>query len=92
MSNVLLESAATGRFIITTDNPGCEETVVDGKTGYIYRGGDVDAFVEAIKRFLNLPNSERKKMGEEGRKHIESFSRENVIAAYSQEINELLKK
>ena len=29
MSNVLLESASSGRFLITTNNPGCQETVDD---------------------------------------------------------------
>ena len=45
MSNVLLESASSGRFLITTDNPGCQETVEDGKTGYIYHGGNVEELV-----------------------------------------------
>ena len=92
MSNVLLESASSGRFLITTDNPGCQETIEDGKTGFIYHGEDVDALVDAIKRFLALPNETRKKMGEAGRQRVkDTFSREIVVEAYKSKIKELLK-
>lgn len=91
MSNVLLESASSGRFLITTNNPGCQETVEDGKTGYIYHGGNVDELVEAIKRFLELPNGQRKLAGELGRKRmISTFSRNIVVNAYKEEIARLV--
>lgn len=93
MSNVLQESASSGRFLITTDNPGCQETVEDGKTGFIYHGGDVDALVDTIKKFLAMPNSERKAAGELGRKRMETmFSRTIVINAYKEEISRILAK
>lgn len=93
MSNVLLESASMGRFIITTNNPGCHETLEHEKTGFIYQGGNVDALVATIERFLAMPNETRQKMGEEGRERVKAlFSREFVIKAYKEKINELLKK
>lgn len=93
MSNVLLESASMGRFIITTNNPGCQETLEHEKTGFIYQGGNVDALVETIERFLAIPNETRQKMGEAGRERVKAqFSREFVIKAYKEKINELLKK
>lgn len=91
MSNVLQESASSGRFLITTNNPGCQETVENDKTGYIYKGGDVDALVHTIERFLALPNSQRKMAGELGRKRMEEkFSRKIVINVYREEINNIL--
>lgn len=91
MSNVLQESASSGRFLITTNNPGCQETVEDGITGYIYQGGNVDALVKTIERFLSLPNSRRKEAGELGRKRMEEhFSRKIVINAYKEEIKRIL--
>ena len=91
MSNVLLESASSGRFLITTNNPGCQETVEDDKTGYIYQGGNVDALVHKIERFLALPNSQRKMAGELGRERmVELFSRKIVIKAYKEEISRIL--
>ncbi len=92
MSNVLLESASSGRPIISTDNPGCMETFIDGETGFIYHGGDVDALCEQIRKFLALPNDERKTMGKKGREYIKSnFSRKIVIEAYLEKINSLCK-
>lgn len=91
MSNVLLENASSGRLIITTDNPGCMETVNDGVTGFIYPGGNVDELVAKIETVVHeMTNDERKTMGLEGRKKIEKeFSREIVIDAYLGKIKEL---
>lgn len=87
MSNVLLENASSGRFIITTDNPGCCETVINGESGYIYHGGDVDGLIKTIEKFLRLDNLLRKSMGLKGRDYIENkFSREIVIKAYKEKI------
>ena len=93
MSNVLLENASSGRLIITTDNPGCKETVKDCVSGFIYHGGDVDQLIEKIEMVVrDLPNSVRKQMGLEGRKLVErQFSRNIVINAYMTEIGEILK-
>ena len=92
MSNVLLESASSGRPIISTDNPGCQETFIDGETGLLYHGGDVDALCEQIKKFLAMPNEERKSMGKKGREYIKSnFSRDIVIKAYLEKIDSLCK-
>lgn len=91
MSNVLLENAASGRFLITTDNPGCQETVVDGESGFIYHGGNADALVETVEKFLKLDNETRKKMGLVGRKYVEdNFSREIVVEAYKEKIKKII--
>ncbi len=91
MSNVLLESASSGRPIISTDNPGCMETFIDGETGFMYHGGDVDDLYEKIEEFLATPNEKRREMGEKGREYIkENFSREIVIDAYMKKIKELI--
>ena len=91
MSNVLLENASSGRFLITTDNPGCQETVKHGETGYIYHGGDVDALVEVIERFLAMDNEVRQSMGQAGREYVkENFSRQIVVDAYLGKIKKIL--
>lgn len=91
MSNVLLENASSGRVLITTDNPGCRETVIDGESGFIYHGGDIGALVKAIEEFLALSNKTRKTMGTIGRNHVENhFSRDIVVKAYKEKIKELV--
>ena len=91
MSNVLLENASSGRPIITTDNPGCKETVDDGVNGFIYHGGNVDELIGRITHFVyEMTNEERKQMGLQGRTKVErEFSREVVIKTYLDKIGEL---
>ncbi len=91
MSNVLLESGSSGRPIISTDNPGCKETFIDGETGFLYHGGNVGELVDKIEQFLAMSNEHRRDMGLKGRAYIkENFSREIVIDAYIKKINELV--
>lgn len=93
MSNVLLESASSGRPLITTDNPGCQETVKDNESGYIYHGGNVNELCKTIEKFLQMPNEERRKMGEAGRCYIEkNFSREVVIKAYLEQVEKIIER
>jgi glycosyltransferase involved in cell wall biosynthesis len=44
----VLEAMATGRAIITTDAPGCRETVTDGINGFLVPVGDIEQLVEKI--------------------------------------------
>lgn len=91
MSNVLLETASSGRPIITTDNPGCRETVTENQSGFIYTGGDLKQLCACIERFLRMDNDDRRRMGECGRKHVKQhFSREIVIDAYLKRIEQIL--
>jgi glycosyltransferase involved in cell wall biosynthesis len=46
----LIESAAAGRPIITTDMPGCRDVVRDGKEGLLVPAGDIEAAALAIAR------------------------------------------
>jgi glycosyltransferase involved in cell wall biosynthesis len=48
----VLEAMAKGRPIITTDTPGCRETVKDGKNGFLVPCGDVEKMVEAMDWML----------------------------------------
>ncbi len=83
MSNVILEAAATGRPVITTDHPGCREGVDDGETGYIIPIKDSNALVKAVKKFLSLSPKEREEMGLRGRQKMErEFDRNIVTNAY----------
>ena len=90
MSNVLLESSASGRPIITTDRSGCREIVDDGISGFIVEQKNSKDLIEKIEKFLKLSNEEKKIMGLCGRKKVEAeFDRQIVVDAYIQEINKL---
>jgi glycosyltransferase involved in cell wall biosynthesis len=51
----VLEAMATGRAVITTDAPGCRETVIDGDNGYLVPVADATALAQAMLRFLDHP-------------------------------------
>ncbi len=51
----VLEAMAMGRAVITTDAPGCRETVQDGVNGFLVRPRDVGSLVEAMERFILDP-------------------------------------
>lgn len=92
MANVLLESAASGRPLITTDMPGCGETVDDGVTGFVVKPQNSNDLKEKIERFIALSHEEKRNMGIAGRKKMErEFDRKIVTEAYISEINKILK-
>ena len=87
LSNVLLESAASGRPIITTDRSGCREVVEDGVNGYVVKQQDSQDLIDKIEKFLSLSVDERKAMGLAGRAKVErEFNREIVIQKYVEEM------
>ena len=81
MSNVLLEAAASGRTLITSDIPGCREAVENCVTGYLCPAKDTDALYDAMQRFAKQPESWRAEMGRRGRERMErKFSKNAVVA------------
>lgn len=65
-----LEALATGRAIVTTDAPGCRETVVDGENGLLVPPADADALLAAMRRFMVEPELANR-MGEASRQLAE---------------------
>ncbi|HEY0846164.1 MAG TPA: glycosyltransferase family 4 protein [Noviherbaspirillum sp.] len=51
----ILEAMAIGRAVITTDAPGCRETVVDGDNGFLVPIRSASALATAMARFLEKP-------------------------------------
>lgn len=51
----VLEAMATGRAIITTDSPGCRETVVDRENGLLVQPGDAADLARAMRQLLDSP-------------------------------------
>ena len=83
LSNVCLEAAACGRLVVTTDVPGCRETVIPGETGLLFKSKDKNAAYNALVEILSITSSEREHMGRQGRKYVEeNFNRESVVRIY----------
>lgn len=74
----VLEAMAMGRPIITTDAPGCRETVNDGVNGFLVPVKSVEILVEAMEKFI-LDPSLINSMGKASRKLAENkFNVHNV--------------
>ena len=67
----VLEAMAIGRAVITTDVPGCRDTVEDGINGYLVPAQDVAALANAMNRCLVL-NAPLEAMGAASRDLVES--------------------
>lgn len=79
----LLEGAAMGKPLITTNNVGCRDTVTNGVTGFLCQPRNAEDLATALESFLKMTKSEQNQMGEKSREKIEKeFDERIVIEAY----------
>lgn len=77
---VLLEAAAAGKPIVTTDMPGCREVVINGENGLLVPPKNAESLAAALTRLLLDPES-RISMGKRGRLLAEEkFGLDSIIA------------
>ena len=89
-SNVLLEGAASGRPLITTDHPGCREAVKEGITGFLVNTQDADDLYDKVKKMYELSCEDRRLMGLKGRSYMENtFDRKIVVRIYRERLSKL---
>jgi len=87
-SNVLLESASTGRPILASNVTGCKETFDEGISGIGFEAKSVKSLIDAIQKFLDLPYEKKRQMGIAGRKKMEQeYDRKIVTNAYLEQIS-----
>ncbi len=79
LPKALVEAAASGRAIVTTDVPGCREVVSDGENGLLVGCRNVDALAEAIRTLVEDADL-RQRMGAQGPVHAQRFDLHHVIA------------
>jgi glycosyltransferase involved in cell wall biosynthesis len=84
----LLEAAAMGRPIITTNSIGCRETVDDGVSGYLCIPSDSVDLSKKMERLIQLNDTQRYEMGRCGRKKMETqFDEQIVVQKYLEVIS-----
>jgi glycosyltransferase involved in cell wall biosynthesis len=87
----LIEAAAAGRAIVTTDMPGCREVVTHGINGLLVPPRDPDALAAAIQSLLG-DHARRAAMGQAGRLRAEAeFSVHDVVRRHLQLYDELAR-
>ncbi len=92
LPKTLIEAAACGRPIVTTDHPGCRDAIEDGVTGLLVPVRDAGALADALQRLIENPE-ERGAMGRAGRALAErEFAIERVVDAHMAIYDELLDR
>jgi glycosyltransferase involved in cell wall biosynthesis len=88
---ILIEAAASGRPIVTTDAPGCRELVRPGINGIIVPSRDTTSLVGALRFLIEHPEM-RVSMGANNRQiAVQEFSQELVIAQFMAVYRDLLR-
>ena len=86
----LIEAAAMGRPIITTDAVGCREMVDDGVNGYLCKPRDALDLAAKMEKMIALSPEARAQMGGFGRQKVErGFDEKIVIKKYFEAIAEI---
>ena len=88
----LVEAAACGRVVVTTDVPGCRDAIEPNKTGLVVPFNNAVALADAIK-YLAENHEVRKRMGAAGRVLAENdFAIEKIVTEHIEIYQKLLDK
>lgn len=86
MANTNLECAASGRPLITSNIPGCKESVVEG-SGFLCESRNTESLYKTMKKMILTDRKDREQMGLAGREHMENvFDKKIVVAETIKEI------
>ncbi|MFS1439382.1 glycosyltransferase family 4 protein [Shewanella sp. 10N.286.48.A6] len=89
----LLEAAAMGKPIVTTDNIGCRETVDHAVNGFLCDVRSTESLTKSLDMMINLSHEERLTMGKASRAKVErEFDEKIVINKYLSVIESMLKR
>lgn len=88
----LVEAAACGRAVVTTDHPGCRDAIRADESGLLVPVKNAVALADAIQKLVESPEL-RRWMGEAGRALAEeAFAIEKVVDQHLQIYEELLSE
>lgn len=92
MSRALLEGAAMGKPLVSSDVPGCRELVEEGVTGALAKPRDAASLAEAMERIARTPADRLRQFGMAARERVErDFGEEVVLRAYLDVLDEILR-
>ena len=89
---VSVEAQSMGKPIIATNIGGSKETVINKKTGFLYKHDDPRELAKTLNTVIQLSPDELKSMGNEGRKNItKKFDVEIMCQSNLKEYKKLIK-
>ncbi|CAM6540851.1 glycosyltransferase family 4 protein [Enterobacter hormaechei] len=87
----LMEAASMGKPLVTTDNVGCRNVVIEGVTGYLCQVKNVDSLVDAMRNLIQLSPEARNEMGTKGREFmLRRFDEKIIISDYYKAIEKYI--
>ncbi len=86
----VLEAMARGLVVLISDIPGMREVVKEGKNGYFFKPGDMNAMRKILNDLIKNP-SKVKRISLNNLSHIRNFLKENQIIKYVVLYNEMLR-
>jgi glycosyltransferase involved in cell wall biosynthesis len=86
---ILIESASTGKPIITTNRPGCNDIVKDNENGLLIPEKDSVALANAIMSLINNPQK-MEELGKRGREMVLEEYSEDIVVSKTIDLYELL--
>lgn len=75
----LIEGAASGLTIITTDNVGCRDVVREGYNGFMCQPNNLDSLISVLDKYITLTKEERNQLGKNAREFAENYCDEKII-------------
>lgn len=91
MPRSLLEAAAMGLPVVTTDVPGCRHIVTHGVNGLLCEARSATSLQAAIEQMISLSDDERSVMGAAGRSRVEAeFDEKIVVEAALKVVREIV--
>ncbi len=89
---VSVEAQAMQKPIIASNFGGSKETIIDGKTGFLFKNGDPDSLAEHLNNVIEMDKDKLQSIGNEGRKNVLlKFDVEKMCQSTFTEYKKLLK-
>lgn len=89
----IVEAMAMGNIVVAANHGGASETVLDGKTGYLFANRDIDDLENKLRKALSLSETEKDNTAQIARTHVENnFSLKSMCQKTCDLYNILLNK
>ena len=90
---VTVEAQAMEKPILASDLGGSKETIINGKSGYLFKNGNPDSLAEHLNNIIEMDKDKLQSIGNEGRKNILiKFDVEKMCQSTFTEYQKLIKQ
>jgi len=87
LSNALIEAMMMGMPCISTDYPGADELISDGRNGRLVKRGDAKALAEILIQWADHNDDQRNSVARQAQKDARAFRKENVLKMWRRVID-----